>query len=102
MIAPDCQHRHLQSAVTDGCLVIEHILIERRELGKTRMHPTRFCVKVRIMSAGSLVEPGRVGGKVIPEPIEIDALTALNQPLHVGSTESEVPQQRALENIVPW
>src|SRR5882724_5919904 len=101
MIASDCQHEHLQPPTSNCCIVIDHIAIECRKLGKPRVHVPRLCIEFRIVRARGLVELCRVCGKVIPEAIEIDALTARDQPLHVDSAKPEMPQQRAFQNIIP-
>ena len=53
------------------------------------------------MIARHLGEAARRRGELVPEAIEIDALAAGDEALHVRPTESKVPQQRILENLVP-
>ncbi|MCY1170511.1 hypothetical protein D9M73_105860 [compost metagenome] len=43
----------------------------------------------------------RLGGKVVPEAVEINPLAACDEPLHVRATEAEMPQQRVLEDFLP-
>ena len=49
----------------------------------------------------SFAERARIGGELVPEAIEIDALAPGDQPLHVRPAEAEMPQQRVLEDLVP-
>ena len=39
--------------------------------------------------------------QLVPEAVEIDALAPSDQPLHVGSAEVEMPEQRAADDVVP-
>jgi hypothetical protein len=48
-----------------------------------------------------LIDRFRVGRQLVPEAVEIDALAALYQPLHVGTAEIEMPEQGAFQNLVP-
>ena len=53
------------------------------------------------MLARRFVDRFGVGRQLVVEAVEIDALAARDQPLHVGAAEIEVPQQRALQDLVP-
>jgi hypothetical protein len=48
------------------------------------------------MLALRFIKPPRVPGKFVPETVEIDALAADDQALHVLTTEAEVPHRRIL------
>ena len=65
------------------------------------MHGARQGVQLRVVLARGLAEPRRGRGELVPEAIEIDALAARDQPLHVGPAEAEMPEQRVLENLFP-
>ena len=43
-----------------------------------------------------------IGGELVPEAVEINALATSHQALHVGPAEAEMPEQRILQNVVPW
>jgi len=47
-----------------------------------------------------LDRPG-IGRKLIPEPVQVDAFAALDQPLDVRAAEIEVPQSGAANDLVP-
>ncbi len=57
--------------------IVDGVLIERMELLEARVHGTRQGIKRGVMFARSLREVLRVCGKVVPEPIEIDAFATL-------------------------
>ena len=54
------------------------------------------------MLAGRFAEGRRLGGKLVSEAIEINALSAGDQPLHIGTAEAEMPKERVFDNLVPW
>jgi hypothetical protein len=43
-----------------------------------------------------------IGGELVPKAVEINALATRHQALHVGPAEAEMPEQRILQNFVPW
>jgi hypothetical protein len=47
-------------------------------------------------------EARRCRRELVPEPIEVDALATFDQPFHVGPAKAEVPEQRVLEDLLPW
>jgi len=47
------------------------------------------------------IDPLGVSGQLVPEAIEVDALSALHQTLLVRTPEIEVPQHRAANDVVP-
>ncbi len=53
------------------------------------------------MPALGFIKPLRVPGKFVPEAIEIDALAAGDQALHVRTTEAKVPHGRILCDLIP-
>ena len=53
------------------------------------------------MFARGLAEGLRVGGKLVPEAVEVDAFASGDQPLHVRAAEAEMPQEWALEYLLP-
>src|SRR5262245_40042515 len=66
------------------------------------MHCAWHRVEFRVVGAGRFAESSRVRSKLIPEAVEIDALPARHQPLHVWSAEAKVPEQRVFEDLLPW
>jgi hypothetical protein len=53
------------------------------------------------VTARCLFDRFGIGGKFVPKPVEVNALAAPDQPLHVRSAEVEVPQRRAADDFVP-
>src|SRR5215470_3884372 len=66
------------------------------------MHGARKGVELGVVLACSLAEPARSGRKLVPEAIEIDALTSRDQALHVGPAKTEMPEQRVFKDLLPW
>ena len=62
------------------------------------MHGTGECTEPRIVTARCLFDRFGIGGKFIPKPVEVDALAALDQSLHIRSTEVEVPARGKLRS----
>src|SRR4029077_3945014 len=54
------------------------------------------------MLALRFIKPLWVPGKFVPEAVEIDALAASDQALHIPTTEVKVPHGRILRNLIPW
>src|SRR5471032_1589540 len=75
-IASQRQDGHLQFAFSKERPVVHRILAERQELGKTRSHRTGLRVELRIVLALFFVKPRRIKGKLVPEPVEVNSLTA--------------------------
>ena len=44
--------------------------------------------------------PG-IGGEIVPEAVEIDLFAPFHEPFHVRPAEAEMPQQRALDDLLP-
>ena len=61
-----------------------------------RSHCAGLCIQRRIMLALRFIKPLLVPGKFVPEAVEIDALSAGDQALHVLTTEAKVPHGRIL------
>ena len=53
------------------------------------------------MSARLLAKAAGIGGELVPESIEVYPLPASDQTLHVWAAETEMPQQRVLEDFLP-
>jgi hypothetical protein len=92
LFAADRQHRHGQLATGDKSLVVDGVLVEGRELAETGAHCARLCVQPGIMFARGLAKRPRIGRKLVPEAIEVDAFATGNQALHVRATKAEMPQ----------
>src|SRR6516162_5806086 len=101
MIASERKHRHWQLTLRRESLVIDRVLIEGSELIKCRMHGAGACVEARIMAPCRLIDRLRIGGKLIPEPVQVNAFAAFDQPLNVRPAEIEMPQSRATDYFVP-
>src|ERR1700688_1149548 len=84
------QDRHLKLALCKEHPVVGLILAESQELGKARSHCAGLRIERRIMLALRFIEPFPVPGKFVPEAVEIDALAAGDQALHVIPTEAKV------------
>ena len=84
-----------------GIAVVAGVLVEGGELHEAGMHRARHRVELGIVRARRFAEARRGRGKLVPEAIEIDALAACHQPLHVRPAEAEVPEQRVLEDLLP-
>ena len=65
------------------------------------MHRAGPGIERGIMVARRLVDLLRIGGELVVEAVEIDALAPLDQPFHVGPAEIEMPEQRIEQNLVP-
>jgi hypothetical protein len=101
MIAAERKYRHRELVVGRERFVVGSILREGRELIECAVHRAGACIEPRIVAARCLFDRFGIGGKFVPKPVEINALAALDQPLHVRPTEVEVPQQRAAGDFVP-
>src|SRR5882757_7548519 len=88
--ATESQDRHLKLALCKKRSVVSRIPAERQELGETRSHCARLRIERRIMLPLRFIKPLRVPGKFVPETVEIDALAASDQALHVQTTEAKV------------
>ena len=53
------------------------------------------------MLAGRFIDRSRIGGQLVPKPIEVDALASFHEPLDVRSAEIEMPQQWAARDLLP-
>src|ERR1700761_7806529 len=92
LFAAHRQHRHCQLAPGDKGLVVDRVLVESGELAETGMHCAGLRVQSGIMFARSVAKRLWIGGKLVPEAIEVDAFAAGNQALHVRATKAEMPQ----------
>ena len=82
-------------------LVLLGVLAEGGELVERRVHRPGLRVDLGVVVAGGLAPLGRVGRELVVEAIEVDPLSTLHQPLHVGPPEVEVPEQRIQELGLP-
>src|SRR5262245_10745801 len=87
LLSTNSKHRHFQSRTHQERAVVDRVLVERGELRKARMHRTWKRIESRIVLACRFTEAIGRGGELVPEPIEIDALTPGNKPLHVRPSE---------------
>src|SRR6202048_2224902 len=87
------QDRYLKLALRKEPPVVGRILAERQELGKARSHCAGLRIERRIMLALRFIKPLLVPGKFVPEAVEIDALAAGDQALHVLTNEAKLPQR---------
>lgn len=53
------------------------------------------------LAAGAFGETRRSGGELVPEAVQVDALAASHQTLHVRAPEAKVPQQGSLQDLIP-
>lgn len=72
----DRQHGYRQLALGEKRLVVDRILVKGGELRKSGMHGAGPRVERGIMLARSLIEILRIGGKFVPEAIEIPVAAA--------------------------
>src|SRR6266705_3783599 len=100
-VATEVQDRHLKLALRKERPVVGRILAERQELGKARSHCAGLRIDRRIMLALRFIKPLPVPGKFVPEAVEIDALAAGDQALHLRATEAKVPHSRILFDLIP-
>src|ERR1700722_13579960 len=84
------EHWHSQLANCEKRLVVNRILIEGLELLETGMHRAGTSIQGRVMLARCLVEELRVGGKLIPESVQVDSFTTLYQTFGVWTVEGEM------------
>ena len=84
-LAANRKHRHGQHAFGNEGLVVGGVLIEGFELLETCVHRARRRVELSVVFARRFLEFLGIGRKFVPEPIEIDSLAALHQPLGIGS-----------------
>ena len=68
---------------------------------KPAVHRARQRVQLGVMLTRGLGEAAGRRGKLVPEAVEVDALAARDEALHVGPAEPEVPQQRVLQDLLP-
>src|SRR5262245_23298999 len=96
LFAGEHQHRHLELLPGEAGEVLS-IALEGAEHLEAGLHRARLRVSVRVELAILLCHrPGRVGREVIPEMLQIDALTTLNERegrLAVKMKMPEIPQQ---------
>ena len=93
---------HRQLAFLGKRPVIDGILAESGKLVEGGMHRAWPRVELGIVASRRLIDRFRIGRQLVPEPIEVDALASFHQPVDVGPAEIEMPQQRALQDFVPW
>src|SRR5882672_3549387 len=53
------------------------------------------------MDTRALAEAFWVGGKFVPEAVQINPLAPFDQALHIWAAESEMPQHRGLQDFFP-
>src|SRR5262249_17801810 len=101
-LAAERQDRDAQLARREKGLVVGGVLIEGGELREARMPGAGAGIELRVVPARRLAEAARPGRELVPEAVEIDALAAGDEALHVGAAEAEMPEQRVLEYLLPW
>src|SRR6516162_4870001 len=99
MLAAECKYRHGQFALLSKQFVVGRILREGRELIKCRMHGAGARVEPSIMAPCRLIDRLRIGGKLVPEPVQVNAFAALDEPLNVRPAEIEVPQSHTCRKL---
>src|SRR5258707_7181905 len=98
--ATEGQDRHLKLAMRKEP-VVGRIPAERQELRETRSHYARLRIERRIMLPLRFIKSLRVPGKFVPETVEIDALAASDEALHVRTTEAKMPHGLGLFDLIP-
>ena len=81
--------------------VVDRVLVEGRELREAGMHRAGQRVELRVVPPRRFAEAIGRGRELVPEAVEVDALAAGDEPLHVGPAEAEVPEQRVLQDLFP-
>jgi hypothetical protein len=59
------------------------------------VHRARERVELGVVLARRVVDRLRIGRELVPEPVEVDALAARDQPLDIGASESALSIFRA-------
>jgi hypothetical protein len=97
---PQSPAGHGKLAFGEKLLIVDGVLVKRGELHETGMHGPGHGVGLRIVLAGAFAESGGCRRKLVPESVEIDALSTGHESLHVRPTEAKVRQQRVLEDFL--
>ena len=96
------EDRDIKLPRRNKCAVVDRILVKCCELRKARMHGARTRVQLRVMPPSRLAETARSGGELVPKPVEVNPFASRDEPLHIRTAEAEMPEQRVLENVLPW
>src|SRR4029077_21248102 len=99
--ATHSKYRHGQLALGHERFVVAGVLIEGFELLEAGVHRARLGIKLRIVRAGRVIEFFRIGRKLVPEAIEVDALASLYEALGIRAPEREMPERMAPNDILP-
>src|SRR5438045_9736670 len=66
------------------------------------MHGPWLRIELGVMLARGFSESGRIGGELVPRSIEVDALAAGDESLHIRAAKAEMPEERVFEDFLPW
>jgi hypothetical protein len=72
------EHRHRQLRLHRLQVIGPVLLVDRQELGERGMHRAGPGVDLGVVAAGRFVDLRRVAGELVPEAVEVDALTFAN------------------------
>src|SRR5207249_11274340 len=99
--ATDCEHWHRQRPLGELREVLRR-LRERHEVRPARTHPSWPGVRRRVGgSIGVGDGPCLVGGKIIPEVLEVRALASTDQRFGRRPVEAEMPDTRVVVHALP-
>jgi hypothetical protein len=73
------------------------------KFGASERSPRAWYISIerRIVLALCLVEALGMERELVPEPVEINTLTARDQAFHIRAAEAEVPHARILNDLLP-
>ena len=100
-LAADSEHWHFELAAGQKRLVIDGVLREGAKLREARAHRPRHRIERRVVLTLLLVEAFRIALELIPEAVEVDALTTLDQAFHIGAAEAKLPHARIFLDLSP-
>src|SRR5580704_16050708 len=100
LLSADRHHRHSQLRLFED-LVVPRILGERGKLGEPGSHSPWLRISRGKEISGIFVWLTRIGRKVIPYPVKVEALTACHQPFRIRSVKVEMPNPGILKNFAP-
>ncbi len=81
--------------------VVDRVPVEGGELAEAGPHAALRGVESGVVLTRGLGKMRGVGGELVPEAVEVDALAARDEALHVGAAEPEMPEQRVFQDLVP-
>src|SRR3984885_2804688 len=100
LLSADGKHRHRELLLLKDLIVLG-ILRERGKLCEPGSHPSWLCVGCCEEVSGGFVRFPRIGRKIVPNSVEVDAFTSLHEPLCIGPVKVEVPDAGILQNFAP-